>query len=86
MLTSSDLRRARSADPSKPSELKTADGKPLGNLTIQLMDIYPDPDTVITPEQHAGHKVQAKGIFMKDPKGDRINVNVLEMVGTSCGK
>jgi len=84
VLSSATLRRARNGEPSTPSELKAVDGKPLGALTIALKDIYPDPDTVITPEEHAGHKIQAKGIFMKDPKGDLINVNALEMVGTGC--
>ncbi|MGE3405118.1 MAG: hypothetical protein AB7K63_21200, partial [Vicinamibacterales bacterium] len=59
-------------------------GQPPGTATIALMDIYPDPDTVITPEEHAGHRVQAKGIYMKDDTGVRININVLEMVDTTC--
>ena len=77
-------KRARDGEPSKPSELKSADTKPMGDQTIQLMDLVPDPDTVITPEEHVGHKVQAKGIWMTDAKGTRINVNVLEMVSGTC--
>ncbi|MGE0393648.1 MAG: c-type cytochrome [Vicinamibacterales bacterium] len=77
-------RRSRDGEPSKPSELKGLTGQPPGTATIALMDIYPDPDTVITPEEHAGHRVQAKGIYMKDDKGVRININVLEMVDTTC--
>lgn len=77
-------RRSRDGEPSKASELKALAPQPLGANTVTLMDIYPDPDTVLTPEEHAGHKVQAKGIYMKDDKGVRINVNVLEMVGQSC--
>ncbi len=83
-LTSATLRRARNGEPSKPSELKAVDGKPLGTLTLALKDVYPDPDTVITPDEHAGHKVQAKGIYMKEAKGDQINVNALEMVSATC--
>lgn len=77
-------RRSRDGEPSKPAELKALEPRPLGTATLSLMDIYPDPDTVLTPEEHAGHKVQAKGIYMKDDKGVRINVNVLELVGTAC--
>jgi len=77
-------RRSRDGEPSKPSEIKALESRPLGKATIVLMDIYPDPDTVLTPDEHAGHKVQAKGILMKDDQGARINVNVLELVGTTC--
>lgn len=77
-------RRSRDGEPSKPTELKALEPRPAGTATVSLMDVYPDPDTVLTPDEHAGHKVQAKGIYMKDGTGVRINVNVLELVGTTC--
>jgi S-disulfanyl-L-cysteine oxidoreductase SoxD len=83
-VTNTKVRRARDGEPSKPADLAVAAAAPAGTDTILLMEIYPDPDTVITPSEHVGHKVQAKGIFMKDPKGDRISVNTLEMVGPTC--
>lgn len=84
LTTATPPRRSRDGEPSKPSELKALEPRPAGGATIALMDIYPDPDTVVTPEEHAGHKVQAKGIYMKDDKGVRINVNVLELVSPTC--
>lgn len=84
LTTATEPKRARDGEPSKPSELKALQTRTLGTATVTLMDVYPDPDTVLTPEEHAGHKVLAKGIYMKDEKGVRLNVNTLEMVGTAC--
>jgi len=38
----------------------------------------------INPDAHKGHKMAAKGLLIKDPKGNRLNVTSLEMVAAAC--
>jgi S-disulfanyl-L-cysteine oxidoreductase SoxD len=49
-----------------------------GRSTLQLLSPYPNP------APHAGRKVQVKGLLIRNPSGDRINVMALEPIGDSC--
>lgn len=55
------------------------DSAPLGTKTVRLLSAYPDP------AQHQGHKMEAKGLLVKDATGDRVNVMSLDMLQASCG-
>ena len=49
-----------------------------GGVTISLISVFPRPTA------HVGHKMRAKGLFVKTATGERINVTTLEMVAESC--
>jgi hypothetical protein len=49
---------------------------PFGSGTFPLLGI-------LNPV-HKGHKVETKGLLIKDPGGDRINVVMVETIGASC--
>jgi hypothetical protein len=51
---------------------------PRGNQTFRLLDAYP------SPVAHKGHPMRVKGLLIRDPTGDRINVVSLEMLGSQC--
>jgi hypothetical protein len=59
--------------------LKEAETKPLGTQRVIL--VGPGP---FNPDAHKGHKMAAKGLLIKDPKGNRLNVTSLEMVSATC--
>jgi hypothetical protein len=49
-----------------------------GNLTFQLLSVFPNP------APHAGRKVFVKGLLIRNPTGDRINVVSLVPVGSEA--
>jgi S-disulfanyl-L-cysteine oxidoreductase SoxD len=49
-----------------------------GGLTVPLMSVFPRPTA------HVGHKMRAKGLFVKNAAGEQINVTSLEMVAEIC--
>ena len=51
---------------------------PRGSQTFRLLDAYP------SPVAHKGHAMRVKGLLIRDPTGDRINVVSLEMIGSQC--
>jgi mono/diheme cytochrome c family protein len=51
-----------------------------GAHTIQLLNVFPSPVAI------KGHKVMARGLFIKMPADTRINVMSLESVAPTCGK
>jgi hypothetical protein len=60
------------------SEGPGAEAPPLGRQTTLLVSVYPDPAA------HMGHKMEAKGLLIKDATGDRVNVMSLEMRAETC--
>jgi len=76
--------RVRIADESDPEELKRSAARKLGQGTLRLQNVtFFRPE--FKPETVAGHKVQAKGVMIRQTNNDRINVLSLEAVGESCG-
>lgn len=73
-------RPIRVKDPaeSKPAELKALDGKPAGTLTFELLNAY-------GIDAKKGMKVEVKGLFIKNPAGDRINLTTIQNTGSACG-
>ena len=73
--------RTRKPDASSPEELKAWESKPFGTRNFLLMD---------SQDYHAdskkNHKVEAKGLLILDPAGDRLNLSSLQMTAVECGK
>ena len=57
---------------------QAANGSAEGGVTVPLISVFPRPTA------HVGHKMRAKGLFVKNAAGDRINVTSLEMVAEIC--
>ena len=70
--------RSRNPEPSDAATLATAQQTPLGALTFRLMNVFPAPDS------HRGHRMEVKGLLIRMPEGDRLNVTSLGMVAPSC--
>ncbi len=68
----------RDEEPS-PSALKTAQTRPLGAQTFQLVSVVP-----FKPEGHVGEKMEARGLLYKDEKDARLNLTSLATVSSSC--
>ena len=66
---------------SNPEALKAAAAKPLGTQRFRLLNFK-----VFNPDAHKGHKMAARGIWLKDPKDPRINLTSLQMLDASCMK
>ena len=66
---------------SKVEDVKAADAKPLGALRFRLIGLVE-----MSPAEHKGHKVAVKGMLIKDPSGDRLNVTSLTTVTAACTK
>jgi hypothetical protein len=62
--------------------LKTSGQKGLGTLTFRLTDIDAVPD--FTPEEHKGHKMQAKGYLVRQPNAERIGLSSIQMLDSTC--
>jgi mono/diheme cytochrome c family protein len=75
--------RTREPDHSTAEELRGSAAKALGTQTFRLDSL--EDLTLIHPETFAGHKVQAKGVLIRQPNNDRIHVASLETVATACG-
>jgi uncharacterized membrane protein YcgQ (UPF0703/DUF1980 family) len=80
LANASDLVRTKNPQPSKDDELKTSEKIGLGSQNFRLMNVYPAPDS------HKGHKVEAKGFLIRDPKGDRINVTSIQSLAPACNR
>jgi hypothetical protein len=57
---------------------QSAAATPAGSQTIQLLSVFPSPAAI------KGHKVIAKGLLIRVPAGDRVNVTQLESLATGC--
>jgi S-disulfanyl-L-cysteine oxidoreductase SoxD len=66
--------------PSTAQVLKEAAAQPLGANNFRLVSV-----ASFTPESHAGHKIQAKGLLYSSPEKRMLNVIALDVVATSCG-
>jgi len=72
--------RIRSSQNSTPEELKAWDRKPAGTKTFGLMDAQ-----YYSPESHLGQKVEAKGLLIRSPGNDRINLTAFRATDSKCG-
>lgn len=58
---------------------KEAAARPLGTQRFTLIAI-----SMFNPDTLRSHKVAAKGLLIKDPSGNRINVTSLQPVADNC--
>jgi len=78
MLTqASEPVRSRSLNETTPEELQRSAAWPLGAQKFRLQNV---PGPAVTK----GHKVQAKGVLIRQYMNDRINVTSLETVASTC--
>ena len=63
-------------------ELRDAQAKPLGDQLFRLQNVADLPG--FDPAKLDGNRVDAKGILVRQPKNERINVNFLQMAGPGC--
>jgi hypothetical protein len=79
MLTNaSEPVRSRSINATTPEELQALAASPLGTQTFRLQNVT---DRAVATK---GHKVQAKGVLIRQYMNDRINVTSLETVASTC--
>ena len=73
-----ELVRTKDPEPSRDEERNKAEGRSLGNRMFRLLYVYPDP------APHNGHRVEVKGLLIKMPNDDRINVTSLQSLAGTC--
>jgi len=71
--------RTSAADQTNPEELKRSAARPLGDQQFRLQNL-----SDFKTDALKGHKVQTKGVLVRQPNNDRINVTSLESVAPSC--
>jgi cytochrome c5 len=74
--------RTRNSDRATQKELDEATTKPLGVSQFRLQNFYMLGS--FEPDQHQGHKMQAKGALIRNSDGDRISLTALGMVAEGC--
>ena len=72
-----DLSRTQTGDETTPEELKRSAAKPLAAGIFRLQ-------SPVSPDSRKGHKVQVKGVLVRQPNNDRINVLSLETLAPAC--
>jgi mono/diheme cytochrome c family protein len=79
MLTNAtDVERVQEAGAPNAETLNAAGQKELGKVELRLLYIFPSPDAL------KGNKVYSKGLFIRDPKGNSINVTSLHSLSPAC--
>jgi len=79
MLTNAtDVARVPEAGAPNAETLKVAALKELGKGELRLLYIFPSPDAL------KGHKIYSKGLLIRDPKGNSINVTFLASLTPTC--
>jgi cytochrome c5 len=64
-----------------PANVEAARSKALGSLDFRLL-------SVLAPygaDGHVGHKMEARGLLLRTPEGNRLNLTSLQMLDASCG-
>jgi len=67
-------------EPATAEQLKALQSLPLGSETFRLMYVFPSPDA------YRGHKVETKGLLIRQPGDNRINVTSIQSLASSCEK
>lgn len=74
--------RTPSITTSTPAELEASSLRSLGSQVFRLVDMEAVFD--FEPEEHEGHKIQAKGYIVRQPNAERIGLSAMEMLDVSC--
>ena len=83
LFSATEPARTRTSTTSTPAELRTSSQKSLGTLIFRLADLEAVPD--FAPDAHKGHKMQAKGYLVRQPRAERISLSSMEMLDSTCG-
>jgi mono/diheme cytochrome c family protein len=75
--------RTRIADVATMDELQGDQSKPAGDFNFRLQNILYLGST-FKPEGYEGHRMQAKGILIRQPGAERIDVRSLAEVSQNC--
>ena len=81
LIHSTEPARSRS-ELSTAEEVKASALQVLSNQVLRLADLDAAPD--FKPEDHNGHKIQAKGYIVRQTNADRISVSSLVMIDSTC--
>jgi mono/diheme cytochrome c family protein len=76
--------RTRIADVATMDELQADQSKPAGDLTFRLQNIL-YLGTTFKPQAYEGRRMQAKGILVRQPSAERIDIRSLAEVSATCG-
>jgi quinoprotein glucose dehydrogenase len=75
--------RTKTPDVTNTDEIAASKKKPLGTHTFRLQNLdYLGSN--FDPAPHDGHKIQVKGLLVRQPNRERINITSFEMVDASC--
>ena len=77
--------RTRVADVATSDELKGDQSKAPGTLTFRLQNLAYLGEN-FGPEKYEGHRMQAKGILIRQPNAERLDIRSLAEVSESCPK
>jgi len=79
LINASEPVRTRDSFKKIEKELKASQDRPLGQYTFRMADAenFEAPTNV-------GKKVQVKGVIVRSPAGNRINVNSIEPIAETC--
>jgi mono/diheme cytochrome c family protein len=77
--------RTHDAEGSTPEELKEAAEEAPGSGTLRLQNLE-DLLPSFHPDSLSGHRIQVKGVLIRQPNRDRINVISIESVASGCGQ
>jgi hypothetical protein len=79
LIDASEPVRTRDSFKKIDKELNASQTRALGQYTFRLQDAED-----FEPKPHLGKKVQVKGVIVRAPAGNRINVNSIEPIANSC--
>lgn len=79
LIDASEPVRTRDSFKKVEKELTASQTRVLGQYTFRLQDAEN-----FEPGPHLGKKVQVKGVIVRAPAGNRINVNSIEPIAESC--
>jgi mono/diheme cytochrome c family protein len=85
LTTASDPVRTREADQTNADELKSSASTAAGTRSFRLQNLD-DLRPGFSPEPYKEHKVQVKGVLIRQTNNDRINVTSLETVAAACSQ
>lgn len=75
--------RTRDGKETTAEDLKRSEARPLGTQTFRLQN-FTNVRFDFSPDPYKGHKVQIKGVLIRQPYNDRINVTLLNTVASTC--
>jgi len=82
MLTNATDAAPTKDETSTADALKTAEARPLGSQTFELVSVSPS----LRPETRKNHKVQVRGLLYRDPNHAELNLTSLDSVSANCAK